>query len=184
MDKLNKLIKDCVKNDNKARNRLYEMFSAKLYGVCMRYAKNADDAKDIMQEGFIKIFQKMHQFKGAGSFEGWMKRVMVNCALEKYRNMYYLSEYDDGFLQKDTLISDNEVDSFTEKELLGLIQQLPSKYRMVFNMYAIEGYSHKEIAEILNISEGTSKSNLSRARSALQKKVNNISMVAKKTVTI
>ncbi len=184
MDILNKIIKGCVKKDNASREKLYRMFSSKLYGVCLRYSKNVDDAKDIMQEGFIKIFQKIEQYKGAGSFEGWMKRIMINCALEKYRNMYYLNEYDDSFVHKDSLINENEADKLTEQELLNLIHQLPSKYRMVFNMYAIEGYSHKEIAAILKISEGTSKSNLSRARAILQKKLNTMADIEKKTISI
>ena len=184
MDILDRILKGCINGDNNAREKLYKMFSAKLYGVCLRYAKSSDDAKDIMQEGFIKIFQKIDQYKGFGSFEGWMKRIMINCALEKYRNMYYLNEYDDSYNHRDSLIDQNQADTLTEKELLDLIHQLPSKYRMVFNMYAIEGYSHKEIAETLDISEGTSKSNLSRARVILQKKINKLSVVAKKIVSV
>jgi len=184
VDLLDKIIKGCINADNSAREKLYKMFSSKLYGICLRYAKNVDDAKDIMQEGFIKIFQKINQYKGLGSFEGWLKRIMINCALEKYRNMYYLNEYDDSYNLRDSIIDQKDGDTLTEKELLELITQLPSKYRMVFNMYAIEGYSHKEIGQILKISEGTSKSNLSRARVILQKKINYMSNIAKKTVNI
>lgn len=161
------------------------MFSSKLYPVCLRYTKNTEDAKDVMQEGFIKILQKIEQYKGFGSFEGWLKRIMINCALEKYRNMHYVNEYDDAYNHKESLIDSSVTDKLTEEELLSLIQELPTKYRLVFNMYAIEGYNHKEIAEILNISEGTSKSNLSRARGILQKKLMNISRIAeKRTVTL
>jgi len=184
VDILDKIIKGCVSNDNSAREQLYKMFSGVLYGVCLRYGKNVDDAKDIMQEGFIKIFQKIGQYKRLGSFEGWMKRIMINCALEKYRNMYYLNEFDDSYNLKENLVIESGFDNLTEQELMGLVQRLPSKYRMVFNMYALEGYSHKEISEILNISEGTSKSNLSRARAILQKKVVNMSKIAKKTISV
>lgn len=183
MDALDKIVAGCKKGKNSAREKLYSTYSSQLYGLCLRYAKNTDDAKDIMQEGFIKIFQKIDQYKGFGSFEGWMKRIMVNCALEKYRNMYYLNEYDDTYSHKENLIDEGQADSLSEKELLLLIEQLPTKYRMVFNMYAIEGYSHKEIADILKISEGTSKSNLSRARGILQKKVVQITRIAEKSIT-
>jgi RNA polymerase sigma factor (sigma-70 family) len=184
VDVLENIIKGCKKGNNADRERLYKMFSSVLYGLCLRYAKNVDDAKDIMQEGFIKIFQKIDQYRGAGSFEGWMKRIMINSALEKYRNMYYLNEYDDSLNHKDTLMDENQADKLNEKELLILISQLPSKYRMVFNMYAIEGYSHKEISETLKISEGTSKSNLSRARAILQKKIIQLSNIEIKSVTV
>ena len=168
---LEKIIKDCKKNRPDAQKKLYEHFSGKMFGVCMQYSKDYTEAEDILQDGFIKVFTKIDQFDFKGSFEGWVRRIMVNCALERYRkhNLLYsvseIREYDTKLAYDDVL---SEISS---KELLKLIQDLSPQYKMVFNLYAIEGYSHQEIGEKLGISEGTSKSNLSRARTILQERV-------------
>ncbi|MCF8378076.1 MAG: RNA polymerase sigma factor [Bacteroidales bacterium] len=142
-----------------------------MYGVCLQYAGNADDAKDIMQDGFIKVFSKIDQYTGKGSFEGWIRRILVNTALEKIRsrvNLQSIDEYDNANVE---MFDQYVLESMTAEEISQLIQNLSPKYRLVFNLYALEGFSHKDISEKLGISEGTSKSNLSRARSILQQKV-------------
>ena len=154
------------------------MFAGRLYGICLRYANNEDDAKDILQEGFIKIFEKLRQYSNTGSLEGWMRKIIVNTALEKIRreNRFMLVE-DDAFIGHDQYKYEHILEELGEKDLLGMIQELSPQYRMVFNLYAIEGYSHKEIAHKLNISEGTSKSNLSRARDLLKNKIEQTSQI-------
>lgn len=164
--------KGCIAGKHEAQVKLYELFSAKMYAICLRYTGNADDAKDVLQEGFIKIFEKIKQFKGSGSFEGWMKRIMINSSLEKYRSKYHLhtvSVEDNSIFEKPD--SNTIIEDISANDLMNLVQELTPQYRLVFNMYAIEGYSHKEISDALGISEGTSKSNLSRARNILQEKI-------------
>lgn len=173
VDRLPAIIKGCKKNSPKAQKELYDIFSPRLFAVCLRYANNYTDAQDVLQEGFLKIFEKIQQYSNKGAFEGWMRRIMVNTALEKYRSQLRSIPTEEYMLHYyDSNAYNNINQGVTEKELLSLIQELTPKYRVVFNLYAIEGYSHKEISEMLNISEGTSKSNLSRARSILQGKVN------------
>ncbi|MBN2347537.1 MAG: RNA polymerase sigma factor [Bacteroidales bacterium] len=143
-----------------------------MFGVCLRYSNNYDDAQDVMQDGFLKVFQKIGQFEFKGAFEGWVRRIMINTALEKYRNKYQVINLSDNLKNEtDSLKVEDITSSLSAQELLGFVQELSPKYRMVFNLYAIEGYQHKDIAKMLNISEGTSKSNLSRARAILQEKV-------------
>ena len=142
-----------------------------MYGVCLIYSRDAEEAKDILQEGFIKIFQKLDQFTGKGSFEGWMRRIFINSALEKFRVKKAILLVDEDMEVLAGEVDDKIIDLLSAKDLLQMIQDLSPQYRLVFNLYAIEGYSHKEISKRLNISVGTSKSNLSRARSILQEKV-------------
>jgi RNA polymerase sigma-70 factor (ECF subfamily) len=168
---LEDIIKGCQKQKIRSQKKIYDLLGAKMYGVCLRYAGNSDDAKDILQDGFIKIFEKIHQFKFEGSFEGWVRRIFVNTALEKYRGQHKVINIQDGWREVSEPGYETIISSMTVDELFLLIQGLSPKYRAVFNLYAIEGYSHKEIAEKLNISEGTSKSNLSRARLILQEKI-------------
>lgn len=139
----------------------------------MQYSGNDEEARDILQEGFIKIFENLQNYKFEGSFEGWMRRITVNTALERYRSRHNLYRVDDiDSIDEPDADPDNEDYAGLEAaDLMSIIRELPPKYRMVFNLYAIEGYSHKEISGMMNISEGTSKSNLSRARTILQKKV-------------
>ncbi len=166
------IIKACIKGDRKAQKQLYQMFADKMFGVCLRYADSIDEAKDILQDGFIKVFINLKQFNHKGSFEGWIRRIMVNTALEKFRDKSYLFavNMEQGYESRDKEY-DHILTEIAANDLLELIQELSPQYRMVFNLYAIEGYSHKEICEMLNIKEGTSKSNLSRAREILKEKV-------------
>ena len=146
-----------------------------MYAICLQYSKDSDEAKDILQDGFIKVFQKLNQYSGKGSFEGWLRRVFINTALEKYRNKVALLSIDDSFEIPAAGAFENIVSELSAMELLEMIQNLSPQYRLVFNLFAIEGYTHKEISKQLNISEGTSKSNLSRARSILQDNLNKLS---------
>jgi RNA polymerase sigma-70 factor (ECF subfamily) len=142
-----------------------------MFGVCLQYAKDYTEAEDILQDGFIKVFTKISQFNDQGSFEGWVRRIMVNCALERYRKQNLLYSVSDITDYDHKMAYDDVMGEISSKDLLKLVQELTPQYKTVFNLYAIEGYSHQEIAEQLNISVGTSKSNLSRARVILQDKV-------------
>ena len=150
------------------QEELYHRFAPKMYAVCLRYAGNAEEAEDILQEGFIKIFNKIESFRREGSFEGWIRRIFVNTAIEHFRKKNYLkplTEVEENTVEGKYL---SVLDTLAEKDIIQLVQQLSPGYRTVFNMYVIEGYTHKQIAEILGISEGTSKSQLSRAKLILQ----------------
>ena len=163
----------CVEGDNNAQSELYKRYAPKLWGVCLRYAKNRMSAEDIMQEGFIRIFRYMDKYSGKGSFEGWMRRIMVNNAINYYKKNLSSareSEFQDYMGGKSQ--EADAVSAMSYQELLKMLQDLPDGYRTVFNMYVIEGYSHKDIAEELGISENTSKSQLSRARSNLKEQIN------------
>lgn len=174
---LDKIISACLANKQSAQKELYELFSPKMYGVCLSYAVDRDEAADLLQEGFIKVFEKLESFKNEGSFEGWIRRIIVNTALENFRkkNKMYLV----NIVKLDVVdeIEDDEIDFFSDIEIsyvLQIIQDLAPRYRMVLNLYALEGYSHKKIAEYMGISEGTSKSQLARARAILVEKVNSL----------
>ncbi len=171
IDKLTNIIKGCQASESGAQRALYELFKTKMYGICLRYTGNYDDAQDVLQDGFLKVFEKIKQFEFKGAFEGWIRRIMVNTAIEKYRTQYQVINISDSIKEISQFNVDEIIGNLTAEELLRFIQELSPKYRIVFNLYAIEGYSHKEIADILNITEGTSKSNLSRARNILQDKV-------------
>lgn len=171
-DQLEHIIKGCIAGKSSSREMLYKLYAPKMWGVCLRYARDNDEAKDILQDGFIKIFDKISQYEGRGHFEGWIRRIMINTALAEYRKRRYLNVDSSMIVKHDEEASENVEYDLTAEELLQIIKELPPQYKLVFNLYAIEGYAHKEIAERLNISEGTSKSNLSRAREILQKKVN------------
>jgi len=163
------LVKQCLNNNQAAQKELFVRFSSSMLGVCLRYTSSKSDAEDVLQEAFIKVFNKLDKYSGLGSFEGWIRRIVVNTALDylrKNKKMQLNSSIDDvGYgIKKDHFI----VEDLTAKELMKLIQRIPLGYKTIFNMYAIEGYSHKEIAQELNISESTSKSQLSRARSAIK----------------
>ena len=139
-----------------------------MLGVCMRYAKNREEAEEILHEGFLRVFSYIKNFKGSGSFEGWIRKIMINCALLRYRNKSHLYPIPSGEGRCPTAEPDI-ISKLDTKEVLLLVQSLPPGYRLVYNLYVFEGYKHREIAEALGISEGTSKSNLSDARSILQK---------------
>ena len=173
MPDIKNIIKGCLAGNRRDQELLYRRHAARLFGVCLQYSGNDDEARDILQEGFIKIFENLIHYKHEGSFEGWMHRIVVNTALEKFRSKHNLYRVDDiDLIQEPDAAPETEDYSGLEAvDLLDIIRELPPKYRMVFNLFAIEGYSHKEISLMVNISEGTSKSNLSRARVILQKKV-------------
>ncbi|MHA7130819.1 RNA polymerase sigma factor [Algoriphagus namhaensis] len=166
------LIKGCIKGDRLAQRHLYETYSGKFLAICLRYLKDREHAEDVMIEGFMRIFDKLSQYEGKGSFEGWMKRIMVTQALMKLRSNKHLMM--EVHVESDASFPDNhhyETNHLEAEELMNLIHELPLGYRTVFNLYAIEGYSHKEIAELLGITESTSKSQLNRARNVLKDQI-------------
>jgi RNA polymerase sigma-70 factor (ECF subfamily) len=171
LEDLEKLINDCQAGKRDAQSRLYKLFAPKLFGVCLRYSRDETEAEDTLHEGFITIFNKIGQFAFKGSFEGWMKRIMVNIALEKCRTRYKMNTVEDITIYEYKSVNEDVYAEMNADQLLEMISSLSPRYRMVFNLYAIDGYLHKEIAEMLNISEGTSKSNLARARKILQDKI-------------
>jgi RNA polymerase sigma-70 factor (ECF subfamily) len=173
-DSLEILIRGCTKGDSGSQEKLYRQFSAAMYGLCMQYASSEEDAQDILQDGFVKVFKKIGQVKEAKAFPGWIRRVMINTALERYRSQVVMRRIDEDPLVLNDQITDDVLDELNAEALVIMIRELPPRYRMVFNLYAIEGYSHKEIGEMLGISDGTSKSNLSRARAILQEKVKRV----------
>ncbi len=166
------LLKGCLAGVRKSQEELYKTYSGKMYTVCMRYCNDTDDAQDVLQEGFVKVFKNLEKFRNEGSFEGWMRRIFVNTAIEHYRkrSTHLASVVDVTEVQKEDN-SWNAFDHLAEKDLLNIIKSLSPGYRTVFNMYVVEGYSHKEIGELLGITEGTSKSQLARAKALLQKMI-------------
>ncbi|MDQ6844833.1 MAG: RNA polymerase sigma factor [Bacteroidota bacterium] len=174
LDQIQQLIEGCVKGNRQSQNNLYNLLMPKMFAVCLRFAKSREEAEEILQEGFIKVFEFIHQYKFNGSFEGWVRKIMVNCALQKYRSkrqMHAVVSIDNTPVE----LPGNE-DIFSQigiKELLKMVQQLSPAYRTIFNLYVFEGMKHREIARHLGISEGTSKSNLSDARAFLQKAIHN-----------
>jgi len=163
------LIKGCRKGDHYAQQQLYDLYSPRMYGVCWRYVKNTMQAEDILVMAFTKVFDRINQFKGEGSFEGWIRKITVNEALTHLRKSRTMVVQTDLELADRHPDYDRISDHLEAEDLLKMVEKLPPGYRIVFNMYAIDGYSHKEIAEQLAISENTSKSQLSRARVYLQK---------------
>lgn len=166
---LDQLINQCKKKHPKAQEDLYKRYSSTLFSVCLKYASSYADAEDILQDSFMVIFNKIEQYKNKGSFEGWLKRICVNTALQRYRKPGVFNLINEGNIPEVTVEVDEE--SVSLDFLLGIIQELPDRYRLVFNLYVLDGYSHKEIAELLAISDGTSKSNLARARQILKDKI-------------
>ncbi|GGG36149.1 RNA polymerase sigma factor [Bizionia arctica] len=163
------LIQKCSNNDTKAQAELYQLFSGKLFSVCLKYCKNYAEAEDNLQDSFVTIFSKISQYKNIGSFEGWLKRITINTALQRYRNQGVFEIIDDSNIE-DVEVTIEE-DDISLEFLLHIIQELPDRYRLVFNLYVLDGYSHKEIADLLKITTGTSKSNLARARKILKDKI-------------
>ncbi len=173
-EKLDILLKECKRGKSDSQEILYQRFASAMYGLCLQYASSEEDAQDILQEGFIKVFAKLDQVKNPAALPGWIRRVMINTALEKYRSQVVLQRVDELREDYHEDTGNEALDKISCEELVTLIQTLTPRYRMVFNLYAIEGYSHQEISEELGISIGTSKSNLSRARTILQDKVKRI----------
>ena len=165
------LIKGCIKGDAQMQRLLYDRFSAKMYGVCLRYAENTEDANDVMQEGFIKVYKSLPKFRAEGSFEGWIRRIFINTSIEHYRKkvkLYNVTEVQENTIEDSEL---DALDSLATKDILNIVNELSPGYKQVFNMHVVEGYSHKEIADLLGITEGTSKSQLARAKGVLKKMI-------------
>jgi RNA polymerase sigma-70 factor (ECF subfamily) len=172
VDVITEIIQNCIRGHRDSQSKLYQMYAPGMFVVCQRYAQSREDAEDILQEGFIKVFRHLSQFRFNGSFEGWLRRIMINTALQKYRSQTHLHVINDGGDHSNDHFVDEEISMHIEvKELIALVQQLPTAYRVVFNLYVFEGMKHKEIALKMGITEGTSKSNLYDARQQLQKAV-------------
>lgn len=168
------IVAGCKKQDRMAQKALYEQYSRVLFGICLRYCQDTDSAQDLLQDGFIKVFASIKSFEGKGSFEGWLKRIFVNLALENIRKDKKLIQTTDdiqNFPESQELVDDDGMHIIPEAELLRMVHELPKGYSAVFNLYAIEDYSHKEIADMLSITESTSRSQYVRARQILQQKV-------------
>ena len=174
------LIRGCLRGEATCQKELFDRYASRMLGVCNRYARNSGDAEDILQDAFIKVFDKIRQFKFEGSFEGWIRRITVNTALKKYSLRRYEKEVS-GYEIKDRDESGLEPSAYshlTQKELMELINNLPDGYRLIFNLYVIEGYQHDEIAAMLRIQPGTSRSQLVKARNMLQKQLLQLQKIA------
>ena len=167
---LEELIKSCQKQNIKAQEDLYHLYKNTLFVLCLKYCQNQAEAEDNLHNAFIEIFTNIKYYKGIGSFEGWMKRITINKAIDSYKKSYQLIPISDKNYP-DTEIEENELDEFSLDYILALVQDLPNQYRLVFCLYELDNYSHNEIAEMLNISIGTSKSNLHRAKMTLKEQV-------------
>ena len=167
---LEELIYGCQKNDSKAQEQLYRLYSPKLLGICLKYSRNNVEAEDNLQDGFILFFDKIKQYKFKGSFDGWIKRLIINHILQQYRTDTFLSIVKEDNIEQEVEVELDD-DDITIEYLTALIQELPNRYRLVFNLFVIDGYSHQEISEMLEISVGTSKSNLARAKMTLKEKI-------------
>lgn len=166
---LDQLIINCKKKQPKAQGELYKRYSSSLFSVCLKYAPNYAEAEDILQDSFMTIFEKVGQYQNKGSFEGWLKRVTINTALQRYRKPGVFNLVNEENIKEVEVEVDEE--SIPLDFLLKIIQELPDRYRMVFNLYVMDGHSHKEIGKMLHINQGTSKSNLARARLILKEKI-------------
>ena len=163
---LKQLIENCKINDTQAQSELYKLFSSKLFSISLKYSRNYAEAEDNLQDAFLTIFKKIEQYKYKGSFEGWLKRITVNTVLQRYRSEKVFDIVNED-ITEDVAIEIDE-DDISIDYLLQIIQELPDRYRLVFNLYVLDGYSHKDIADMLDITIGTSKSNLARARQILK----------------
>ncbi|WP_147677677.1 RNA polymerase sigma factor [Algibacter pacificus] len=166
---LKQLIEHCKTNDTKAQGELYKLFSSKLFAVCLKYSRNYTEAEDNLQDAFLTIFKKIDQFKHKGSFEGWLKRITINTVMQRYRNEKVFDIINEETLENVEV--EIEEEQLSIDYLLRIIQELPDRYRLVFNLYVLDDYSHKDIAEMLKINIGTSKSNLARARQILKQAI-------------
>jgi RNA polymerase sigma factor (sigma-70 family) len=168
----NELIEGCLKNNRSAQKQLYEKYSRKMFGVCLRYAKSKEEAEDILADAFVQIFVKLSSFKGDGSFEGWIRRIVVNTSITAYRsNIKYNLNSDISDIYDISAKDESAIDLLNAQQLKNIIKEMPDGYRMIFNLYAVEGYNHREIGEILGINEGTSKSQYSKAKKWLQNRL-------------
>jgi RNA polymerase sigma factor (sigma-70 family) len=165
------LVKRCSAGERKAQELLYKQFAAKMLGVCLRYATDKMEAEDMLQNGFIRVFQKINDYRGDGAFEGWVRRIMVHSSIEYYRKHHKMMQMVEVAEGNEPSVNAIALANLDAKDLMVLIQQLAPGYRLVFNLYAIEGYSHKEIGELIGVTEGASKSQLSRARAILKEQI-------------
>lgn len=167
------LIHGCIRNDAASQKAVFDRYASRMLGVCYRYARNSSDAEDILQDSFIKVYNKIGQFKSEGSFEGWIRKIVVHTAIKKYSLLRYQKETNGYELNDDHDLPEDPsaYNHLSEKDLMALINNLPDGYRIIFNMYVIEGYRHEEIADILHIQPGTSRSQLVKARLMLQKQI-------------
>ena len=166
---LDELINNCKKGSRKAQEELYRKYSSILFGMCLKYSRNKTEAEDNLHDSFMTIYDKIGQFNNKGSFEGWMKRITVNTVLQKYRKERYLDVVSEN--TPEVIDFETEDQTVSLSTLLKYIQELPNKYRLTFNLYVMDGYTHNEISEMLGTSPGTSKSNLARARMILKQKI-------------
>lgn len=166
---IEELINDCKKNDVKAQEQLYRLYAPKLFSVSLKYSRNYTEAQDNLQDGFLLIFKNIHQYSFKGSLDGWLKRVLTNHILQQYRKETFLNIVDENLPEEAEV--EIESDTVSSEYLMKIIQELPDRYRLVFNLYVLDGYSHQEISDLLNINIGTSKSNLSRAKMILKEKI-------------
>jgi RNA polymerase sigma-70 factor (ECF subfamily) len=167
---LDRLIKNCINQDAQAQSQLYKLYASKLFSLCLKYSKNYAEAEDNLHDAFITVFSKIDQYNNKGSFEGWLKRIAINTALQRYRKDVGVFDIVNEGNIEDVSVMINDTDVNLDY-LLKIIQELPDRYRLIFNLYALDGYSHVEISELLRISTGTSKSNLARARLILKEKI-------------
>lgn len=171
---LEQIITDCKNYHPKAQEQLYRLFAKKFFAVCLKYSCNYDDAQDNLQDGFIIIFNKIEQYSSKGSFEGWAKRILINNAIQRFKDIRFLEIVDDNIADVEIEIEDENI---SLDYLLQIIHELPDQYRIVFSLYVLDGYSHKEISEMLTISTGTTKSNLFRARAILKEKIEKLTQI-------
>lgn len=164
---IEQLIYECIQNNTKAQEQLYRFLAPKLFAVSLKYSRNYEEAQDNLQESFLVIFDKISQFKNKGSFEGWAKRIVINYTLQQYRNQNIFEIVSENIADENEV----EIEDISLEFLTKIIQELPDRYRLVFNLYVMDDYSHKEIAAMLGINIGTSKSNLARAKSILKQKI-------------
>ena len=173
-DPLFEIIKGCVKGDGKCQQIIYQKFYGKMLGVCMRYSRDREEAKDTLQDGFLKVFTNIKKYEGKGAFEGWIRKIIINTALDKIRKGKQIIQYADSeYVEKNTEDvqeeENKEYNNISKEEIMKAVQQLPIAYRTVFSMFVVDGFSHQEIADQLGINIGTSKSNLSKAKMSLKK---------------
>ena len=166
------LIAGCLKKDRSSQRKIYEIYGSSMMTLCLRYSKNREEAEEVMHDGFLQMYKCIGQFKNKGSFEGWLRRIMINCALQRYRGKSILDYQVSLTADHYHLVGEFDSDiGLNEKEMIRMIQDLPPACRLVFNLYVFEGMKHREIASLLNVSEGTSKSNLYDARNILKKQL-------------
>lgn len=186
LEQTKEMIQACIDGDRYSQSRLYEQFASKMFAVCMRYSKSREEAEDILQDGFVQVFKSLHAFKFAGSFEGWIRKIMVYAAIANYKaksKMQVVINNVENFSGIEVIDNEDVISQLGKKELLRIVQALPPMYRMVFNLYVFEGLKHREIAKELGVSEGTSKSNFHDAKIILQKAVINSMKIAKQNAS-